>query len=243
MDSSLIVAREAIVQAYERVGRHADALRQLEALARLEPDRPERLAAVGLALARVGRTDEAVVRLARGAVRFADHPVLLEALGRAWLDIGMAGGERVALLKAVEALRRSSERAPSATSLGLLGRAWLALGDRAQALRTLHTATSYLPIAPQTFDWLADAAESQGRVLLARDALLRAAALAGDRADDRTRLQRARRIGLLSLRAGDPSTAVTWLERTLVLQPQDVEARRRLDEARQRAARRPPARS
>lgn len=234
IDASMLAAREAAVPLYASLARFPDALRQLETLARLEPERPERVAAVALALSRTGRADEAVVALARAAKRFPDNPLLLETLGRVWLDVGLAGGDRVALMKAVEALRRSAERAPGGGNLGLLGRARLALGDRAQALRTLESATSYLPVSTDTLEWLAEAAESQGRVLAARDALLKADALAGDAASEKTRGQRARRIGLLSLRAGDARTAATWLERAVALLPQDADLRKQAEDARKR---------
>ena len=243
LDPTLVAAREAIVQVYEELGRSTDALRETEALARVDPDRPERLAAVGLAMARAGRTDDAVVALAKASERFPDDPVLLEALGHVWLRAGEARQDRVALGKAVEALRRATERTPNGNALAMLGRAWLVLGEPGRAMRPLQAAVSRLPVAPDTFDWLADAAEALGRVLAARDALVRADSLVGDRQEARGRAVRARRIAALSGRAGETDQEIAWLERALALQPQDTELRQRIDEAKRRKGRRatPPA--
>ncbi|HTH26404.1 MAG TPA: tetratricopeptide repeat protein, partial [Vicinamibacterales bacterium] len=56
-------AREALADLYLQEADYGRAINQLEALAALEPTRPERAVAVGLAQARAGREDAAVITL------------------------------------------------------------------------------------------------------------------------------------------------------------------------------------
>jgi predicted Zn-dependent protease len=169
-------------------------------VAKQDPERPERFAALALGLARAGRSNDAVLTLARAESRFPDHPVLLVTVGQVWLDDGEARGDRVALMKAVEALQQAVERgAPAGTAQSLLGRALLRLGESRRALRALQIGTASLPVPPEAFDWLGEAAEAQGRFLLARDAvawLERAVALQPQEPAYRLRLSEAqRRLG------------------------------------------------
>ena len=87
----------------------ARAINQLEALAALEPTRPDRVVAVGLAQARAGREDAAVITLGRAVERFPDAPQVYAALGHVWLTEAQRRGDRVALNKAVEALAAGGE--------------------------------------------------------------------------------------------------------------------------------------
>jgi tetratricopeptide (TPR) repeat protein len=184
LDGTLAAARDTLVTMYETSGRRQAALDQLEALAALQPTRPERLVAVGLAHARLGRQDRAVLTLARAAERHPDSPAVLAALGRVWLDAALADGggdalDAVALEKALEALAPAASR-PDAdgTVLALYGRA-LYLADRAaDAERTLERAVTRLPVEPRAFAHLAEAADRLGHAARADEARARYAALA-----------------------------------------------------------------
>jgi hypothetical protein len=55
--------REALAEVYTALGERQRAIDQLEALSTLDPDRPERLVAVGLAHANAGRDNQAIVTL------------------------------------------------------------------------------------------------------------------------------------------------------------------------------------
>jgi tetratricopeptide (TPR) repeat protein len=178
-------ARSELVELYLTLGRNREAIQQLEALAALEPSRAERLIDVGLAHARSGRADRAVVTLGRAAEQHPDQAAVYAALGRVWLDDAVVRGDRVALLKAVEALQpiTSLENA-TGEMLALHGRALFLSGDAAGAERALARATSQLPVDPATFVYLAAAAQQMARNDAARAALARYAALAGSRASD-----------------------------------------------------------
>src|SRR5207247_2287698 len=100
-----------------------DQIEQLEALAALDPARPERLIAVGLAYSQAGNPDQAVTALGRAVERFHHYPGVHAALGQVWLDAAEERGDRAALRKALEALEPVASQS-SATSeiLGLYGR-------------------------------------------------------------------------------------------------------------------------
>ena len=96
--------REELAALYAEAGRAPEGIVQLEAIAALEPDRPERQAAVGLAQARAGRTDLAMGVLGRAAERYPDNAVIYVALGRVWFEAAERARDRVGLRKAIEAL-------------------------------------------------------------------------------------------------------------------------------------------
>src|SRR5262245_27583339 len=80
-------------------GRTRDGIEQLEALAALEPLRPQRMVDVGLAYARLGRTEQAVMTLGRAADRYPDADVVYVGLGRTWLSASEAHHDQLALKK------------------------------------------------------------------------------------------------------------------------------------------------
>jgi tetratricopeptide (TPR) repeat protein len=210
---ALVAPREALVELLAPLRRDHDVIAQLEALAVLDPSQPERHIAVGLAYARTGRTDMAVVALRRAAERAPNQPAVYLALGRVWLEAAEARGDRVALSKAKEALD-GVVRGPSATSeaLTLVGRVRLLSNDTAGAERAFLDATQQSPVDPGAFSYLAVAAERLGHVALARDAAIKAWALA---TNNRQLSEQATRAGELSLRMREPATAVVWFERAL----------------------------
>jgi predicted Zn-dependent protease len=185
INPTFAAAREELVDLFERAGRRQDALDQLEALAALEPARPERLISVGLAYARWGRTDAAILRLGRAAERYPDQPAVYTAIGKVWLDAAESRNDRVALSKAIEALAPLAASAnASSEALALYGRAMLLSGDARAAERILLEAADRPPVDPETFRLLADASQRLGHLAVARDALLRYVALADERQID-----------------------------------------------------------
>lgn len=225
--ASHTAAREALAEVYSLAGEHARAIAQLEALAALDPARPERLIALGLAQSRAGREDAAVITLGRAADRFPDAAHVYAALGHVWLTAaqrrgGGAPGERnarggaydrVALNKALEALTQAaSHAAATSETFTELGRAWLLSGDARAAERALRQAVAKLPVPPEAYLHLADVTARDGRIQDARDALLKYATLVGD---DRPLATVAVRIGDYSLRLGDPALAVRWFDRAI----------------------------
>jgi tetratricopeptide (TPR) repeat protein len=248
-----IPAREELADLYASLARRGDELEQLEVLAALDRDRPERQVAVGLAHARwsadpqepasrrARHADLAVLTLSSALERAPDHPLVYGALGRVWLEIAQARNDLVALNKALEALELigSTSDATSET-LTLYGRALLRNGQIDLAERTLQQATERYPVEPNAFASYATAAEQQGHWDAARQAWILYGALVGD---DEGFLARAERIAALSLHLNDPATAIEWLERANELSLTEGRLVKLLAEAQLRAGDRPAARA
>ena len=206
-------AREALADAYLIDGDYGRAINQLEALAALEPTRPDRIVAVGLAQARAGREDAAVLTLSRAVERFPDAPQVYAALGHVWLAGAESRGDRVALNKALEALKQAAARTDATSdTFAELGRAWLLAGDRAAAERALRQAIAKLPAPPAAYLHLADVTSRDGRIQDARDALLNYATLIGD---EKPLVSVATQIADYSIRLGEPALAVRWFDRAI----------------------------
>lgn len=206
-------AREALAEVYMLDGDHTKAIDQLEALAALDPSRPERVVAVGLAQARAGHEDAAVVTLGRAVERFPEAPQVYAALGHVWLTTAQRRGDRVALKKAVEALGQAAGRSDATSeTFAELGRAWHLAGDAQAAERALRQAVAKLPVPPDAYLQLASVTEGDGRIQDARDALLKYATLVGD---EKPLATVATKIGDFSVRLGEPALAVRWFDRAL----------------------------
>ncbi len=206
-------AREALAEVYSLEGEHGRAINQLEALAALDSSRPDRVVAVGLAQARAGREDAAVVTLGRAVERFPDAPQVYAALGHVWLTTAQRRGDRVALNKAVEALVQAANRTDATSeTFAELGRAWSLAGDVRVAERALQQAVATLPVVPDAYLQLADITARDGRIRVARDALLKYATLVGD---ERSLATVATRIGDYSVKLGEPALAVRWFSRAM----------------------------
>jgi tetratricopeptide (TPR) repeat protein len=212
--SSQTSAREALADVYLQDGDYTKAINQLEALAALEPGRADRLVAVGLAQARAGRGDAAVVTLSRAVERFPEAPQVYAALGHVWLiDAERERDDRAALNKAIEALRHAAARADATSeTYAELGRAWMLAGDRAAAERALRQSIARLPLMPEAYLRLAEITGRDGRIQEARDALLKYATLVGD---EKPMASVAAQIADYSVRLGEPSLAVRWLDRAI----------------------------
>ena len=206
-------SREALAEVYGLEGDYTKSIHQLEALAALEPSRADRLVAVGLAQARAGRADAAVTTLSRAVERFPEAPQAYAALGHVWLMTAQTRGDRVALIKAVEALQHAAGRSDATSdTFAELGRAWLLAGDRRAAERALRQAVARLPVPPDAYLQLAHVTAGDGRIQDARDALVKYATLVGDAlplADVATR------IADFSVRLGEPALAVRWFDRAV----------------------------
>jgi tetratricopeptide (TPR) repeat protein len=211
--ASQTAAREALAEVHLLDGEYTRAINQLEALAALEPARPERLVAVGLAQLRAGRDEAAVVTLGRALERFPDAPQVYGALGHVWLTIAQRRGDRVALNKAVEAFGQAVGRTDvTSETLAEFGRALMLAGDARGAERALRSAVARLPAPPEAYLHLADVTARDGRYVDARDALLKYATLVGD---EKPLVAIATRIGDYSVRVGDPALAVKWFDRAM----------------------------
>jgi tetratricopeptide (TPR) repeat protein len=206
-------AREALAEVYFAEVNHGKAIDQLEVLAALEPASPDRLVAVGLAQSRAGRSEAALLTLGRAIDRFPDAPNGYAALGHIWLTTALTRGDRIALKKAVEALRQAAGK-PGVTSETMteLGRAWMLSGDYLAAERAFRQALARLPVPAEAFLHFATVTQRGGRIQDARDSLVKYAALVGD---SRPLASVASQIADLSLRLGEPAVAVRWLDRAV----------------------------
>lgn len=229
LSPGFIAAREELADLFGSLGRRGDELQQLQVLAGLERTPVARQVAVGQAHARwaadpqepaarrAGHADLAVLTLGSALERTPDQPLIYSALGRVWLELSQARGDRVALNKALEALERvGSGNAATSEGLTLYGRALLQSGRGALAERALQQATERFPVEPAAFLFYAETAEQQNHFVVARLALIRYGALAGD---DEGFADRAARIGTLSLRVSDSVTAAVWIARGLEKEP------------------------
>jgi tetratricopeptide (TPR) repeat protein len=211
LQPTLSPASEELADLYRAMGRTDDYLLQLERLNVLDPT-PSREVALGLAFARAGQTDRAVTTLARTAERHPEHPYAYVALGRVWLEIAQAGGDSVALSKALGALEGAAGSDNSSEALTLYGRGLLLAGETEQAERMLLDATQKAPVDPLAFHYLADAGERLGHYALARQALLDYDTLRGD-TDARRRNAQSARLGDLSLKLNEPAVAAAYFLR------------------------------
>ncbi len=225
----LIPPREELADLYAVLARPADEVEQLQVLAGLDRDHPERQVALGLAYARTGRVELAVDTLRSALERAPDRTQIYGAIGRIWLDTSQARNDPSALSKALEALERVATTAGATSDiLTLYGRALLIVGQSENAERVLKQATERFPVDAQAFLEYATAAERRGRTQEARTALVQYGALVSD---ERNPAVRARRIGVLSLRLNEPKTAVLWLRRAEEATPDDTSVLAPLAEA------------
>lgn len=170
-------AREALVTVYRSLRDRRGELQQLDALAVLDRSRPERHIARGLAYADAGQADLAVLALGRAAEEHPGDPRIYAALGHVWLEISETQADRVALRKALEALRAVPVASASSESLTWLGRALVLEGDMEGARRLLRLATERFPVDPTAFLHLARVEHTdavQARQLLRRYQMLTA---------------------------------------------------------------------
>jgi tetratricopeptide (TPR) repeat protein len=227
---AMVHAREELADLYGRLGRQDARITQLEALASLDPG-PRRQVALGLAYVRNGEFDRAINTLGRAAEQYPDHPYTYVALGRVWLEKSQPRGDRVDLSKALGALQNAVGSDDSSEALTLFGRALLSSRSVDLAETVLQQATEKLPVDPQAYYYLADAAERRGHAEVALRALLDYRALEGDDADNRRRAVMCGRLGDLSMQLQKPADAVVWYQRAIEATGADVPLLVRLSEA------------
>jgi tetratricopeptide (TPR) repeat protein len=217
---ALIVAREELADIHRLQGQPREEIEQLEALAALDPSRAERLIAVGLFYSRTGNPDLAVTVLGRAMERFHDYPGVHAALGQVWLESAEDRGDKAALRKALEALEPVANRA-SATSeiLGLYGRALALNGQNEESARAFQEAVTRFPIDPSVLPQFAATAQRLGHLDEARQALMRYSVLVDD---DPELAMHAAAIGDLSLELNDPTSAVSWYQKSEALAAADA---------------------
>jgi tetratricopeptide (TPR) repeat protein len=212
---TLSAAREELADLYRAAGRPVDELTQLQALASLDPGLP-RDVAIALAEARHGDEDGAIVTLTTAAARDPNDSRVQLALGRVYLAKAQRTLDRATLSQAMAVLEAAlGGTARRSEGLMLYGRALALQNDAAGAERILREAVATSPLIPDAFGDLADACERQGKFADAHDALARLDALQGDTAPNTIRAARARRLGLLALRANDPASALADLTRAM----------------------------
>lgn len=211
LSPGMLAAREVRAEVLLAHGRLSRAIDDLEALAALEPDRPERAVALGLAQARAGRREAAIMGLGQAAERFPQSAAVYRALGQVWMD--GAEDDAVVLDKAIAALARAATLPDvNADVRTLLARARLRRGDVAGAERDLRAATERLPVPSAAFRLLGDVLERRRQWTDARDAFVHYAALTAGSAGA---ADVASHIGQLSMRIRDPHTAAYWYEKAL----------------------------
>ncbi len=185
INPAFVAARADLARVYADLGRTRDGIEQLEALAAIEPGRSERLIAVALAYARLGRIEAAITTLGRAAERYPNAPAVYVALGRVWLEAAEARVDRIALIKALEALEIAASRGDrSSEARALHGRALFLSGDTEAAVGALEEATANLPVETEAYIWLSAAAHRGGDANVADMALASYATLVPDEGDE-----------------------------------------------------------
>jgi tetratricopeptide (TPR) repeat protein len=242
LQPDFVSAHEELADLYRAEGRRVDEMAQLQALA--ASGQSWRSVAIGLAEARQGRLEAAVGTLSGVAARAPGDSAVLVALGRVHLARAERDRDASSIARARDVLEQAlGGTARRSEGLALYGRALYLAGETTEAERILREAVSTSPVAAEAFAYLADAAERAGHALAARDALLSLDALQGDTVAPAVRLSRARRIGDLSLRAGDPETAAHHLARATGAGGDDALTLGLLAEARWRTGERDEART
>jgi tetratricopeptide (TPR) repeat protein len=213
LQPAMLQAREELADLYGTLGRTEDRLEQLQALGALDPG-AAREVTLGLAYARAGEQQRALLTLGRAAERYPSYRYAYVALGRVWLENAQAGGDRVALSKALGALEQAVGTEDTSEAMTLFGRALLMTSDEEAAERMLQNATIKEPADPLAFFYLADAAERLGHFSAARQALVDYQALHGDEPDVKRRLALTVRLGDLSLKLNEPVAALAYFQRS-----------------------------
>ena len=210
---NLLPPREQLAEIHGLMGRRPEQIKQLEdlLLADASPARQVRLA---LAYADAGQVPRAIRMLRVASDLYPTYPGTYLASGRVWLDVASAGGDRIALSKAIEALQHAVSMDASSAALMLLGRARLMASDPPGAERTLRQATETLPAEPAAFLDLADAADRTGHIQVARRALLDYQSLTGSSEPDFLV-----RVARAHWRSGDPAAARATLARVFDRHP------------------------
>ena len=138
-------------------------IEQLQVLAGLDSQQPERQIAVALAQAHAGRPELAAATLSAALDVDHDQSPVHAALGGLWLQVFEARRDPAALSKALEALERAAS-ALSATSdtKALYGRALMLSGQFEAAEQLFQQAAERYPVDPSALRQLALSPNSWG---------------------------------------------------------------------------------
>jgi tetratricopeptide (TPR) repeat protein len=230
---AFIPAREELAELHRLQQRTRDEIEQLDALYALDPNKPERLIAVGRAYLRAGNRDLAVVTLGRAADNFKDYPGVYAALGQVWLDAAEERGDPSDLRKALEALEPvATQSTATSENLGMYGRALMLAGRQSEAEAILQEASQRFPTDPDVLPAFANVAQHLGHLDAARQALIKYTVLVDE---DRDEAARAARIADLSMQLGDATTAAAWYRKSDGLRTADASVLARMADAEARA--------
>jgi tetratricopeptide (TPR) repeat protein len=232
---AFIPAREELADLHRVQQQTREEIEQLEALYTLDPNRAERLIAVGRAHLRAGNRDVAVMTLVRAAERFADQPAVLAALGQVWLDAAEERGDPSDLRKALEALEPvAAQSTASSETLGMYGRALVLAGRHAEAEVIFRQASQRFPTDPDVLTHFASVAQRLGHLDEARQALVKYSVLVDEDSDEAVH---AARIADLSMQLNDAPAAAAWYQKSDALRPGDASQLARMADAQARAGR------
>jgi tetratricopeptide (TPR) repeat protein len=222
LQPSLIAAREELADLYGSLGRPVEEMRELQALATLD-QQVGRVVAIATAEARGGQLDSALGTLVEAARRSPNDSRVQLALGRVYLARAARSRDPLLVDRALEVLESAlGGTARRSEGLALYGRALYLAGRPSEAERILREAVATTPVDAEAYAFLADASEALSHDLEARDALINLDVLEGNTALADARVERVRRIGLLSLRGDDPRTALRFLDQAVTAQPGHV---------------------
>ena len=234
LSPAFIPAREELAEVHQLQQHTREEIEQLNALYALDPNKPERLIALGMAYLRTGNRDNAVMTLGRAAESFKEYPGVYAALGQVWLEAAEDRGDSSDLRKALEALEQvATQSTASSETLGMYGRALMLAGRHAEAETILREASQRFPTDPDVLPHFASVAQRLGHLDEARRALARYSALVDE--DHREEAMHAARIGDLSMQLNDAPAAAAWYQKSDSLRPSDASLLARMADAQSRA--------
>ena len=236
---AFIPAREELAELHRLQQQPRAEIEQLDAIYALDPNKPERLIAVGRAHLRAGNRDLAVMTLGRAAENFKEYPGVYAALGQVWLEAAEDRGEPSDLRKALEALQPvAMQLTASSETLGMYGRALVLAGRHAEAETIFRQASQRFPTDPEVLPQFASVAQRLGHLDEARQALVKYSVLVDE---DRDEAVRAARIADLSMQLNDAASAVAWYQKSDALRAGDASLLARMADAQSRAGQLEPA--
>src|SRR5688500_7510282 len=230
---AFIPAREELAALHHQQRRTRDELEQLDALQALDPNKPERLIALGRAHLRAGNRELAVITLGRAAERFKEYPGVYAALGQVWLEAAEERGDPSDLRKALEALEPvATQSTASSETLGMYGRALVLANRHAEAEAAFKQASQRFPTDPEVLPHFASVAQHLGHLEEARQALIKYSILVDVNRDEAVH---AARIADLSMELNDAQAAVAWYQRSDEMRTSDASLLARMADAQWKA--------
>jgi tetratricopeptide (TPR) repeat protein len=230
---AFIPAREELADLHRMQQQPRQEIEQLNALYALDPQKPERLIAVGRAYLRTGNRELAVMTLGRAADSFKEYPGVYAALGQVWLDAAEKREDPSDLGKALEALESvATQSTASSETLGMYGRALVLANRHAEAEAIFRQASQRFPTDPEVLPHFASVAQRLGHLDEARQALMNYSVLVDE---DREAAGHAARIADLSMQLDDPVAAAAWYQKSDALRTSDASLLARMADAQSRA--------